>query len=219
MRVWISPSPSTPGRRFSQLTRKRTRPSRGMKGGASGWQTSELWGLDPVIGLSAVDPLPWGSPPKRSVSGSARMLHPDHHHEGGDRGYVGIDAHTRDCHASYAPSADPWTLVPGSSPRRGGNDTSRSLLRIACGAAIAGMGGIGGVYGFPGGSYTIKNGQFRRSMSKTISTTSIVMFAMRGNGDIGVLGPGIGPVHARQGWYSEPKTGIQSRTRRVVDKL
>ena len=115
-----------------------------MKGGAYGWRASTLWGLDPVASLPAVDPLSWGSSPRRSVSGSARMLHPDHHHEGGDRVSVGIDAHTRDCHASYAPSADPWTLVPGSSPRRGGNDTSRSLLLIACCAAIAGRGGRGG---------------------------------------------------------------------------
>jgi hypothetical protein len=52
-----------------------------MKGGASEWRASALWGLDPVPSLSAVDPLSWGSPPKRSLSGSARTLHPDHHHQ------------------------------------------------------------------------------------------------------------------------------------------
>ncbi len=130
--------------RFTWPARMGTHPSRGMKGGTHGWRTCTLWGPDPVPSLPTVDPLSWGSPPKRSVSGSARMLQPDYHHEGGGRGYVGIDAHTRDCHASYAPSADPWTLVPGSSPRRGGNDTSRSLLLIACGAALAGRGGRGG---------------------------------------------------------------------------
>ena len=64
-----------------------------------------------------------------------------------------------------------------------------------------------------------KNGQFRRSKSKTVPTTSIVMFTMRENGDIDVLGPGIAPVHFRNGRSLELETGIHLRTRRAVDKL
>jgi len=48
--------------------------------------------MDPVPSLSAVDPLSWGSSLKRSLSGSTRTLHPDHHDRGGDRVYAGIDA-------------------------------------------------------------------------------------------------------------------------------
>ena len=80
--------------------RKRACPSRGMKGGARGWRASTLWGLDPTASLLAIDPLSWGSPSKRSLPGSARALRPDHRRGGGDRVYVGIDAHKRECHAT-----------------------------------------------------------------------------------------------------------------------
>ncbi len=65
-----------------------------------GWPASPLWGLDSVHSLPAFVPLSWGSPPKRNVSDSVRMPHPDHLHEGGDWAYVGVDAYRRHCHAT-----------------------------------------------------------------------------------------------------------------------